>query len=114
MIRTSETHPIRVDAISVQKGLLGLIFCPGKHGDSLNGAPWARDLEVDLAAIKAWGAGLVVILMEWHEFAFLGVPDLDTCVAANGMDWAYLPIPDQGTAQGAFEAAWPALKQVDV
>jgi len=109
MIRTSETHPIRVDAIPVRKGLLGLTFCPGKHGDSLNGAPWARDLEVDLAALKAWGAGLVVTLMERHEFAILGVPDLDTRIAAHGMDWEYLPIPDQGTPKGAFEAAWPEI-----
>lgn len=37
IVRTSATHPIRLDAILVRKGLLGLTFCPGKHVDSLNG-----------------------------------------------------------------------------
>lgn len=31
MIRTSLTHPIRVDALPVAGGLLGLTFCPGKR-----------------------------------------------------------------------------------
>jgi len=38
MIRTSLTHPIRVDAVPARNGLLGLTFCPGKHEDSLNEA----------------------------------------------------------------------------
>lgn len=54
-MRTSETHPLRVG-----NGLLGLTFCPGKRGDSVYGAPWARDLDTDLSAIRGWGAGLSV------------------------------------------------------
>jgi ADP-ribosyl-[dinitrogen reductase] hydrolase len=111
MIRTSLTHPIRVDALPVAGGLLGLTFCPGKHGDSLNGAQWARDLETDLAALKAWGAGLVVTLMERHEFASLRVPDLDLRVRAYGMTWVHLPIPDQGVPGGAFSVAWPNVRE---
>lgn len=110
MIRTSLTHPIRVDAVPVAGGLLGLTFCPGKHGDSLNGTPWARDLETDLAALKAWGAGLVVTLMERHEFALLRVPDLNVRVTAHRMDWAHLPIPDQGVPGGDFAEAWPHVR----
>jgi ADP-ribosyl-[dinitrogen reductase] hydrolase len=110
MIRTSLTHPIRVDAVPVAGGLLGLTFCPGKHGDSLNGAPWARDLETDLAALKAWGASLVVTLMERHEFALLRVPDLNVRVTAHRMDWAHLPIPDQGVPGGDFAEAWPHVR----
>lgn len=110
MIRTSLTHPIRVDAHPVSGGLLGMTFCPGKHGDSLNGAAWARDIEADLAALKVWGASLVVTLMEWHEFALLRVPDLDARVAAHGMAWAHLSIPDQGVPGRAFAVAWPRVR----
>ncbi len=110
MIRTSLTHPIRVDALPVSGGLLGLTFCPGKHGDSLTGAPWARDLEADLAALKAWGTSLVVTLMERHEFDLLRVPDLDVRIAAHGMAWAHLPIPDQGVPGDAFEVVWPQVR----
>ena len=83
MIRTSQTHPIRVDAVPVRNGLLGLTFCPGKHGDSLNGAPWARDLDTDLRALRDWGAGLILTLIEPHEFRLLRVPDLGARVAAR-------------------------------
>jgi hypothetical protein len=50
-MRTSTTHPIRIDPLPVGNGHLGLTFCPGKRGDSVYGAPWARDLETDLTAI---------------------------------------------------------------
>lgn len=110
MIRTSPTHPIRVDALPVSGCLLGLTFCPDKHGDSLSGAPWARDLEADLVPLKGWGASLVVTLMEQHEFALLRVPDLDDRVATHGMAWAHLPIPDQAVPGDAFAAAWPRVR----
>lgn len=110
MIRTSLTHPIRVDALPVSGGLLGLTFCPGKHGDSLTGAPWARDLEADLAALKAWGTSLVVTLMERYEFDLLRVPDLDLRIAAHGIAWSHLPIPDQGVPGLAFAEVWPQVR----
>jgi ADP-ribosyl-[dinitrogen reductase] hydrolase len=110
MIRTSCTHPLRIDAIPVSAGRLGLTFCPGKQGDSLNGAPWARDLEADLVALREWGADQVVTLMERHEFSVLRVPDLDARVVAHGMTWTHLPIPDQDVPKAAFEAAWPQVR----
>lgn len=94
MIRTSQTHPICVDPVPVRNGLLGLTFCPGKHGDSLNGAPWARDLDTDLRALRDRGAGLILTLIEAHEFGLLRVPDLGARVVAQGMSWAHLPIRD--------------------
>ena len=110
MTRTSTTHPIRVDVLHVRAGMLGLTFCPGKHGDSLNGAPWARDLDADLAALKDWGARLVVSLLMPEEFAWLQVRDLGICVKAHDMEWAHVPIPDQGIPEEAFHEAWPCLR----
>lgn len=110
MIRTSQTHPIRVDAVPVLNGLLGLTLCPGKHGDSLNGAPWARDLDTDLEALRAWGAGLVLTLIEPHEFGLLRVPDLGERVLARGMGWGHLPIRDVHVPEGPFLARWPQVR----
>lgn len=107
MIRTSQTHPIRVDAVPVRNGLLGLTFCPGKHGDSLNGAPWARDLDTDLHALRDWGASLILTLIEPHEFGLLRVPDLGARVAAQGMSWAHLPIRDVDVPAAPFRSGWP-------
>lgn len=110
MIRTSQTHPIRVDAVPALNGLLGLTFCPGKHGASLNGTPWARDLEADLAALRDWGAGLVLTLIEPHEFGLLRVPSLGERVLARGMGWAHLPIRDVHVPEGPFLSGWPEVR----
>ncbi len=110
MIRTSLSHPIRIDALPVAAGMLGLTFCPGKHGDSLTGGSWLRDLDVDLAAISKWDAGLVVTLMERHEFDLLRVPDLPERVLAHGMDWSHLPIRDVDIPAAPFDAVWDGVR----
>ena len=64
--------------------------------------------------IVAWGARAVVTLIEAHEFALLGVPDLGARVLARGLDWHPLPIPDVQPPGEGFEAGWqrsgPALR----
>lgn len=109
-MRTSETHPIRIDPLPVGDGLLGLTFCPGKRGDSVYGAPWARDLETDLTTIRDWGATLVVTLMEQFEFDMLGVPDLPDRVIAADMVWTHLPIRDVDVPSDPFNAVWPDVR----
>lgn len=110
MLRTSLTNPIRVEALPVRNGHLGLTFCPGKHGDSLNGAPCARDLDTDLRTLRDWGAGLVVTLIESHEFDLLRVPDLGEGVVAQGMKWVHLPIRDRDVPAAPFLSGWPAVR----
>lgn len=110
MSRTSLTHPLRIDALPLAEGTLGLTFCPGKHGDSLTGDRWARDLDADIAVIRAWGADLVVTLMERHEFNLLRVPDLPDRVRAHGMDWALLPIRDVDIPAAPFDALWDVVR----
>ena len=108
--KTSVSHPLRVDALQVGNGLLGLTFCPGKKDTSLTGARWDRDLEIDLSRFQDWGASLVITLMERHEFDLLGVPDLPDRIKDHGMDWAHLPIPDQGIPGAAFHHEWPQVQ----
>lgn len=110
MIRTSLTNPIRVDAFPVARGLLGLTFCPGKHGDSLTGAPWARDLEMDLCALRDWGARLILTLIEPHELDLLRVSDLGAQVKALGMNWVHLPIRDMDVPASPFLTGWPQVR----
>jgi ADP-ribosyl-[dinitrogen reductase] hydrolase len=67
---------------------------------------WARELEIDLQAIAAWGAKSVVTLVEAHELIALGVEGLGTSVAAYGMRWFHLPIRDVSAPGSSFEEAW--------
>lgn len=95
--RTSATHPLQIAELPAGAGRVGVSFCPGKQQrDGWSGA-WARDLGVDLDAIRAWGADAVVTLVEEHELAALKVEGMGEGVAARGMRWFHLPIRDVQT-----------------
>lgn len=107
MINTSISNPLRIDAVEIQssKGIIGMTFCPGikqNHGAS---GSHNRDLDLDLAAIQAWGAEILVSLMEPHEYALLGVEALHDKVP-EGMLHLQLPIPDGSIPDAAWEATW--------
>ena len=109
MVRTSITHPLRIDDLAIGNGRLGITFCPGKKGDSVFGAAWDRDLDLDMDAIKGWGANAVLSLIEDHEFEMLGVPKLGKAVKARYIDWFHFPVRDLDTpAEDALER-WTAL-----
>jgi ADP-ribosyl-[dinitrogen reductase] hydrolase len=110
MIRTSLTHPIRIDPLPVGNGLLGLTFCPGKRARSLYGPPWDRDLGADLDAIRGWGASLIVTLMERSELDRFRVPDLPERASERGIGWVHLPIIDGDIPRAPFLSAWPAAR----
>jgi ADP-ribosyl-[dinitrogen reductase] hydrolase len=106
-IRTSASHPIRIDAVaSPGGGLIGMTFCPGKHHPNGAHGNWSRDLPTDVEAIRAWGAAAVVTLMEDHELVTFRVQGLGATVRASGMAWLHLPIKDRGIPGASFEDAW--------
>ena len=105
-LRTSITDPIQIPTLSAASGRIGISFCPGKQGPALAGFEWKRDLAADLDAVREWGAAAVVSLIEKHEIELLGVADLETAVAARGMEWFHLPIPDITAPGEEFEQRW--------
>jgi ADP-ribosyl-[dinitrogen reductase] hydrolase len=107
--RTSLSDPLRIDEVVVPfyEGRIGLTLCPGKAGPSELGPIWTRDLKLDFAAIRAWGASAVVTLMEADEMEAFSVDDgLDAAARAIGVDWYPLPIRDGGVPSAAFERSW--------
>jgi len=106
--RTSQTHPLEIAHVRAAPSLgrIGVTFCPGKHDRAAHSGAWARDLAMDLDMIVAWGAQLVVTLVEPGELLSLQVPELGAEVLARGMDWRHLPIHDYSTPNAAFERAW--------
>lgn len=109
MIRTSQSHPLRIDDLPIGVGRLGLTFCPGKKGPSVYGPAWNRDLELDLDRIIAWGAAAMVTLMEPHEFKTLGVPNLGESTRARGIEWYHFPILDVSVPSPEAMEHWPKL-----
>lgn len=114
--RTSHTHPLQIPSVGSGEGCgrVGISFCPGKWQPAAMTGPWARDLDVDLDAVAAWGAAAVVTLIEAYELAALRVEHMGAAVAARGMRWYHLPVADVTAPGPAFERAWteagPALR----
>ena len=107
-VRTSLSHPLQIDELSIDgiDGILGLTLCPGKIDPYGLTASWKRDLIADMDVITEWGASAVVSLIEDSEFDLLHVPDLGPTVEKVGMTWYHLPIRDIMAPGDAFERRW--------
>jgi ADP-ribosyl-[dinitrogen reductase] hydrolase len=87
-------------------GMIGLTSCPGRNGVDGAGQLWQRDLVTDLSAIDAWGAAIVVTLIETAEFAKFGIEDLPAAVKQQRFRWFHVPIPDMQPPNAAALLAW--------
>ena len=110
MARTSKTHPLEIAAVraSPTHGRIGITFCPGKHDNAAMTGAWARDLSADLDVIAAWGARIVITLVEQHELEALRVSNLGSEVRSRGLEWRHLPIADYSVPTATFEIEWEA------
>ncbi|MGR8929553.1 MAG: cyclin-dependent kinase inhibitor 3 family protein [Gammaproteobacteria bacterium] len=106
--RTSHTHPLQIAEVrsSASHGRIGITFCPGKHDHFAYTGAWERDLGIDLDAISAWGARLVLTLVEPAELAALKVPLLGHEIRRRGIEWRHLPIADYSIPTKVFEQQW--------
>lgn len=106
--RTSLTHPLQIAEVRADEahGRIGITFCPGKHDRAAHTGAWARDLALDLDAIVAWGACMVLTLVEPQELVDLRVPHLGPEVHRRGLAWHHLPIADYSVPDARFEQAW--------
>ena len=110
-ILSSRTSPLRIGSVFEQAGHVGITFCPGKQGYSANRKVlWKRDIEEDVAVLKAWGAHHVVTLLEPHEFEMLGVARLPQAIEDLGMQWHHLPITDGGIPDARALTIWNDLR----
>lgn len=88
-------------------GRLGLTFLPGKHGTSFRypGLVYGRDLDRDLAAMRAAGVEVLVLLVEDAELAAWGDPAIVERAAGAGIRVRRHPWPDGGTPASTAEMA---------
>lgn len=107
-MKTSLTHPLEIASVSAgpNMGKIGITFCPGKIDPNAMTGHWYRDLNIDLNAIRDWGASAVVTLLQPDELEKLKVPNLGEEVRRRHMDWLHLPISDYSVPFPAFEKEW--------
>ena len=99
------SRPLEIGALKVLNGHVGLTQCPGQRAGDRAGP---RDLDADISAIKAWGADIVISLLEAPEFELLGVAGLPGKLS-SAFDWHHLPIRDMQPPDARFERAWKKL-----
>ena len=105
--KTSLTHPLEVYGVAAGRGRLGMCMCPGKRQPHAATGSWDRDLALDMDAVAAFAAAILVTLMETHELDnAVPTEELAAAARARGMDWLHLPIVDFGAPDEAFERAW--------
>lgn len=117
--RSSRTHPLRIGTIDLASGgKIGITFCPGKKQPFADTGAWSRDLNIDLEAIRAWGATHLVTLIAPWEFVDLDVIALPMQAEAHGLIWHHAPILDghapdvlpKGFTRGEwFDGKWPLI-----
>jgi ADP-ribosylglycohydrolase/protein-tyrosine phosphatase len=107
--KTSISDPLRIDEVEVPTttGKIGITFCPGRITQDSRSGPWKRDLDLDLAAIRDWGAGILVSLIEPHEYESQGVADMSRRMPKE-IEHIKLPIEDVSIPDARWEEAWKA------
>ena len=92
---TQAGDPLRMNSVQTPGGgRIGLVHCPGRSRTDASGRMTMRDLDEDLAAIEAWGASVLVSLVEAAEFERLGAGELPATVKQRSFAWLHAPIPD--------------------
>lgn len=87
---------MQVAEVQLADGVLGICAMPGRTGDYPG----------DLTALLAWQPDLVLTLAEPGELAARKAAGLPTDLAAVGVDWLHLPIPDFGTPPARMRTHW--------
>ncbi|MFO0727086.1 MAG: cyclin-dependent kinase inhibitor 3 family protein [Myxococcota bacterium] len=90
------TDPLKVDWVDLHTpGKLGMSLLPGKGGPTKSHDARPRHLGRDLDQLHIQQKiDVIVSLIEAHEFASLGVPNLIGEATARGMTVDHFPIPD--------------------
>lgn len=102
MIKTSLTHPIRVDFAVVNNSSnhtqIGMTFCPGKKQNHAMTGQWSRDLGSDLYRLKhTFCTKRLVCCVEDHEIEELQVTGLEKICKELDIDIIKFPIVDTQT-----------------
>ncbi len=107
-VKTSKSDPLRIDPVRPQEGFgrIGITLCPGKTYPYGLAGNWERDLDLDLDAVREWGATAVVSLITDQEIQDLKIKGLSKAVRDRHMEWLHLAIPDGNPPGSEFEDAW--------
>ncbi len=106
-MKTSLTHPLEIPAVTAGAGRVGMCMCPGKQQPHAATGPWHRDLALDMDAIAAFEAAILITLMEADELEkATPAVRLKAATEARGIAWLRIPIVDFQAPGVEFEDGW--------
>ena len=88
---------LEIAEIPAGGGTVALCPMPGRSGA----------YAADLATLLAWRPDLVLTMTSKLELASKGAASLPQDLAAAGIRWRHLPVPDFGTPKPETAALWP-------
>ena len=93
---------------------LGLLCSlPGRRGRGADGKEWTRSLGDDLRSLRdGFRADRLVTLIEDHELAAYGVPELSEAVHAAGLLYTRFPIADGTVPRGGPPELAPLITEL--
>ena len=111
MSRPAVDAPPRIDWIPAadladgRSGRIGMTVLPGKRGPSLRypGHVYRADFDVDLAALRRAGVGLLILLVEDDELARWSDDAIVARAAAHGLEARRHPMPDGHPPESTHE-----------
>ena len=89
-------HPV-----SAGGGTLAISPLPGR----------TRHYGTDWQRLRDWAPDLVVTMCQTHEMERKGAGTLGADLAAAGIAWRHLPVPDYGVPEAAMAADWDAAER---
>lgn len=109
--------PLHIDTLALTaaagagpSGRIGMTHCPGRCRPDGRGRAWQRDLEQDVAAIRAAGFGAVLSLVDDAELAVLGASGLSRQLQQAGLGSLRFAIPDFGVPDAQGLAVWRGVQ----
>lgn len=102
---SAEAFPAAALALPGGGGLIGICRCPGSRPGPPPPGPRGASLDADLASLRAWGAEILLSLVEDFEFGEAGVPELPARMPP-GLELLRLPIRDVSIPDAAWERSW--------
>ncbi len=96
-----ELSEYRIAEVSCGNGCLGVGAMPGRTGS----------YDADLNSILRWGAELVLTMTTEGELVRCGAAQFGEELAAAGVGWRHLPIPDFGAPPPETDGLWPEVSR---
>ena len=94
--------PLHIDVLALPSGgRIGMTHCPGRCTVDARGRAWRRRLDEDVRAIRQAGFARVFTLLDLAELERLGAADLESMLAAAGIEATSCPIMDFGVPDAA-------------